>query len=1083
MLVTNPNIISDLETWALHTPDAAAIITPSKTLTHSELWREVTLLGASLHEQGLPPNQVVATDFSDELTELIATLAIVRIGATVLPLAHHRSEHLRQHACSASCAAFFITDKDYITSNNLALLKVRAPSIEPPIPAWKPAPPCQSPGPMFVCIGSGSSGRKKLFFVGHDEMRTRVLYRGEVVKLGPDDRFLSLCAISYLSTQMRALAALHAGGSIALGYRIENNLISICQRFQITYLFGVVVQLEHFVRQCPHSVASSLNSIRYLETAASSVSDNLRKRLMELISPRLYITYGTNETGSICIATPEDILAFPGTVGQTLAGGDVEIVSSDGTPLPADTTGEIRYRKENMMSSYIDDDEATRKAFRDGWFYPGDMGRLTTNGQLIHLGRTDGMMIMNGINIYPSEIEQAMKSHPCVDDAIAKSFKHLIHQDIPICLVTLKEGRQAGEMMLKAYGREHLGTTAPARVFIVAGIPRTPQGKVLSKEVDALITARLSGELRQPFTKRNVIFSLPAAFQPTSVDNWLNNVLFNEIDIANKRDRPPHAWLKRSLILTRLLLQICRLPVFDMPRIHSLQQNGRSGSGYSAVITLPKVNNIPDNVYKRTIKHAFQLIAWMHGREITNQSREKLFSVIENEIRKPTAKLLGQGKSSYPMLLAAYEKRIPFYHIGHGRYQLGWGAKARWFSRSSVEGDAAIGMLTSGNKLLTAQTLRSAGLPAPKHDSTKTVEGALSIATQLQWPVVIKPMDGERGEGVTVGIDSETKLTEAFQHAAKHSRRKVVIVEEEVPGVCHRLFFVRGRLLYGVKRWPMAVFGDGSTPVKELVSREVNYQETLAPWCQSEIRPLDSLALTTLKDQGLTPDSIPEVGERVTLRPIESTEWGGVDEDVSEHIHPDNLAIARAAATLFRLEVAGVDIISEDISVPWHKNGAIINEVNYSPLLGGAPISRRAIPKYLDALVQGDGRIPVEIFIGGESAWQAAIDRQEQLGTAGVPAHVTSHKRTITPEGSEIVLPQPTLEARVTALLLNRSVEAILINVQTDEILHKSLPIDWADSVTVVDHQIVSHLNTASFLAKDQVEHVIRQVNEYVTIK
>src|SRR5690606_29296845 len=140
------------------------------------------------------------------------------------------------------------------------------------------------------------------------------------------------------------------------------------------------------------------------------------------------------------------------------------------------------------------------------------------------------------------------------------------------------------------------------------------------------------------------------------------------------------------------------------------------------------------------------------------------------------------------------------------------------------------------------------------------------------------------------------------------------------------------------------VLGDGEHTVAQLVKREVDVQNLRPPWKRSEIRPLDPLARKTLAAAGVTESTVPEKGVLIPLRPIESTEWGGIDEDVTARIHPENLRRAREAASLFGLHTAGIDIISTEIALPWHQNGAVINKVNFSPLLGGGEISRRHIP-------------------------------------------------------------------------------------------------------------------------------------------
>ena len=146
---------------------------------------------------------------------------------------------------------------------------------------------------------------------------------------------------------------------------------------------------------------------------------------------------------------------------------------------------------------------------------------------------------------------------------------------------------------------------------------------------------------------------------------------------------------------------------------------------------------------------------------------------------------------------------------------------------------------------------------------------------------------------------------------------------------------------------------------------ECELQSRLPPWKRSGIQPLDDMAVQMLSRQRWTVDSVPEKQTFVALRRIETTAWGGVDEDVTSTLHPDNVKVAVDASKLFGLEVAGIDIVSPNITQPWHSNGAIINEVNFAPLLGGAEISRSKIPRFLETLIKDDGRIPIHVYIGG----------------------------------------------------------------------------------------------------------------------
>ena len=147
-----------------------------------------------------------------------------------------------------------------------------------------------------------------------------------------------------------------------------------------------------------------------------------------------------------------------------------------------------------MVDRYLNDDEATRLAFKDGWFYPGDLGQFAPNGHLIFRGRADHMMIMNGINIYPAEIERVVSRHPAVRDVVAVPLPSIIHQDIPVCAVVLQTGAQLSEKQLLDFAAQRLGSRGPKKVFMFERIPRNEQGKLIRPQLMREIAASLQRE-------------------------------------------------------------------------------------------------------------------------------------------------------------------------------------------------------------------------------------------------------------------------------------------------------------------------------------------------------------------------------------------------------------------------------------------------------------------------------------------------------------------------------------------------------------------------------------------------------------
>jgi cyanophycin synthetase len=475
-----------------------------------------------------------------------------------------------------------------------------------------------------------------------------------------------------------------------------------------------------------------------------------------------------------------------------------------------------------------------------------------------------------------------------------------------------------------------------------------------------------------------------------------------------------------------MLLQISRVPAFVLPTVASAKPLETDTSPTLSFL-VEKLDNYPPQLYKVALGAAKSLAVWAASNEPSEENAELLFKILMEREVPSIQRFSAGGKSTVPVLRAAHELEIPTLHLGLGVFQLGWGSQAKRIDRSITEYDSVIGLRLASNKFSTANLLRLAGLPAPDHEVVVRDQEALEAAKKLGYPVVIKPLDLDRGEGVEVDIEDDSSLLAAFQKAQKLSPSRQVIVEKQVPGVCHRVFVVDGKLLYSVKRNSMSVIGDGEKSIEDLVKAEVAIQSSRPPWKRTEIQPLDTLALKSLATQGFSPESIPEAKQLVGLRRIESTEWGGVDQEVTDTIHPANQEIAIAATKLFNLYVAGVDIITGDISKPWTQTGAIINEVNIGPLFGGGEISRSHIPTFLKHFVPGGGRIP----IFEEANRQQALDRQAELTSSGSRCYLTSATETLNPEGEHLLHSLEGSAKRLKALFCRADVDSVVL-VQDD---------------------------------------------------
>lgn len=529
---------------------------------------------------------------------------------------------------------------------------------------------------------------------------------------------------------------------------------------------------------------------------------------------------------------------------------------------------------------------------------------------------------------------------------------------------------------------------------------------------------------------RNVQATLqdPLSVDFQQLDNFIQQCFFGQLPKAatpNKKELITE--LNLSELVSRIniiaieLFNASRIPHFD-PLI--LVSSKITGSKRICHLQFQPIEHIPLDCYSVLIQAAFHTVKFAIKNTYQNvaEIQEQLVKAVLISSKSVIAL-----KSIIPILKVAKQKQIPFQHLGAGLYQLGWGCHSRLLNSSGGQNDSAIGSRLTQNKFTTASILNRAGLPGPEHYAVSDIASAQKSAAMLSGAVVVKPLDADRGEGVTINVTNDSQLKEAFSNAQKHTELQDVLVEKQVAGLCYRLVIQKNKLLYCVKRTPTSVTGNGRDSIKDLVN-DYNLKQSLLPlWKREKEIPFDDETLDTLAAKSFSPDSVPDTGKEIPVRYLESTEWGGGSVDVTADVHPDNLAIAVQAADLFKLEVSGVDIITEDISIPWHQSEAIINEVNFLPSLGQSDASLEYIPQYLANIIEDKGRIPVELINADASRIELAKDRQRYYQMQGIDCFITTHQATFDSQGNELKLSSKTIRERCNALKLNKNVEALVI--------------------------------------------------------
>ncbi len=294
------------------------------------------------------------------------------------------------------------------------------------------------------------------------------------------------------------------------------------------------------------------------------------------------------------------------------------------------------------------------------------------------------------------------------------------------------------------------------------------------------------------------------------------------------------------------------------------------------------------------------------------------------------------GPTMYALIRAAYEKGIPTAFLwDESLLQYGYGRHHVRGVSTTFDRDSNLDSAFTTRKDDCKRFLHSFGFPVPQGEVVGSFEAALGTVAELGYPVVIKPVVGHKGIGVTTNISREQDLEFAWEKAVESIPEQQpirVIVEQYFRGTDFRLLCVDGKFVAATERRPASVVGDGWSRVMELVERENDTLERL----DTPTSPLGKIVIDEqmdrcLQEQGISRDTVLEKGRRVLLRRVANLSAGGISLDATRTIHPENMILAQDIAQHFQLTCLGIDVIAPDLSTSWREGRLGIIEINAAP--------------------------------------------------------------------------------------------------------------------------------------------------------
>jgi cyanophycin synthetase len=391
------------------------------------------------------------------------------------------------------------------------------------------------------------------------------------------------------------------------------------------------------------------------------------------------------------------------------------------------------------------------------------------------------------------------------------------------------------------------------------------------------------------------------------------------------------------------------------------------------------------------------------------------------------------GPSTETLVKEAEARDIPWMPLGaRAMIQLGYGVHQKRVQATLSDYSGILGVELACDKEGTKQILRDAGVPVPRGTVVQyldELEGAIEDVGG--YPIVIKPLDGNHGRGITIDINSWDEAEKAYDLAKVVSR--AVIVERFYRGRDHRVLVVNGKLVAVAERVPAHVIGDGKLTVQQLIdqtnldpNRGVGHDNVLTKIV------LDRTSMDLLQRQGYTLDTVLDPGAICYLRATANLSTGGIAVDRTDDIHPENIWLAQRVAKIIGLDIAGIDVVTPDITQPLRDVDGVIVEVNAAPgfrmhVCPSVGLPRNVAAPVMDMLFPNgkSGRIPIVAITGtnGKTTTTrliAHIYRQtgQVVGyttTDGIyiDDHVVEKGDTTGPQSAQVILKDPTVEVAV----------------------------------------------------------------------
>jgi acyl-CoA synthetase (AMP-forming)/AMP-acid ligase II len=482
-------------------PDDVALASAVRSLSWRELEAESSQLAGGYRELGLQRGDRLASLMPNRIDLVIHYLACFKAGLIATPLNYRYTYREIDHALEVSGAKALLAHVERtadVTESRLAAglewgviaygttempeaandwgQSFEALLDSDPLPPDQPSADPSSPAAIFFT--SGSTGPAKGVTHIHESLRWMIASAATAFELDADDVFLPGSSMSHIGSFLWTLSTLSVGGRVVVARGTDGHeLLPLLREHRPTVLAMIPAALSALVRD--HDLQpSDLSSLRICRAGADKVSTELLHEFAATAGFPIVEGYGMTEVGLATLNPPSGVVK-QGSIGRPVGGFSIAIRDEEGEPVGAESVGRIWIRTRSRMAGYWEAPEATEEVVVEEWLDSGDLARADDDGYLWFFGRKKQVIVHDGSNVSPLEVEGALGEHPAVALAGVVGVHDTVHGENVRAYVTLRDGaEQPSSADLIVFCRERVGYKAPEEVVFLAEMPLNPTGKI-----------------------------------------------------------------------------------------------------------------------------------------------------------------------------------------------------------------------------------------------------------------------------------------------------------------------------------------------------------------------------------------------------------------------------------------------------------------------------------------------------------------------------------------------------------------------------------------------------------------------------